>query len=143
MENHFKLDDFTFENQFADTSLPPELFSHEAHLRLAWIHIQRYGLQQAIDNICQQIQAFALKHGAKDKYHATITVAAVRTVYHFMLKEQKDSFKSFIRQHPRLKNNFKELLLSHYSAPLLFDSSSAKQEFVEPDLLPYDPMPIV
>ncbi len=45
MEEHFYLTDIQFERQFANCSLNPELFSHEAHLRLAWLHISKYGLK--------------------------------------------------------------------------------------------------
>jgi len=30
-------------------------FSHEAHLRLARIHITRYGIEKAVDNITRQL----------------------------------------------------------------------------------------
>jgi hypothetical protein len=42
-ELHFSLTDIEFENQFENGTLKPELFSHEAHVRLAWIHIKKYG----------------------------------------------------------------------------------------------------
>ncbi len=137
MENHYQLTDNEFERQFSDLSLTPTLFSHEAHLRLAWIHIRKYGIKKAIDNISQQIKLFATHHGDEDKYNETVTVAAVRTVYHFILKSSSENFSEFIREYPRLKNEFKGLIDSHYSTNI-FTSEKAKQEFMEPDLAPYD-----
>ena len=137
MKNHFTLSDDEFERQFANITLDPTLFSHEAHIRLAWIHISKYGVGQAIDNICQQIPAFAGFHGAPDKYHATVTVAAVRAVYHFMLKSRSGTFADFIDEFPRLKYNFMDLLHAHYGMDL-FQSELARTEYVEPDLLPFD-----
>ena len=54
MERHYQLTDNQFETQFADLSMDPTLFSHEAHLRLAWIHIKHHGVDKAIENICSQ-----------------------------------------------------------------------------------------
>lgn len=140
MEKHFDLTDHEFETQFADRSLEPSLFTHEAHLRLAWIHINRYGVEAAIDNICQQINAFATAHGDHDKFHKTVTVAAVRAVYHFILKSESGDFADFIAEHPRLKSSFKQLIDAHYGIDI-FKSEQARKEFIEPDLLPFDQIP--
>ena len=137
MESHFQLNDDQFKHQFEDLSLDPGWFSHEAHLRLAWVHIRTSGVTNAIDSITHQIKAFAKYHGDADKYNETVTVAAVRTVYHFMLKSSSSSFADFIAEFPRLKYEFKSLLNSHYSIDL-FKSDAAKSTFIEPDLLPYD-----
>ena len=37
MEQHYTLTDNEFEKQFQTSSLDPAIFTHEAHLRLAWI----------------------------------------------------------------------------------------------------------
>ncbi len=137
MEKHYELSDLDFEIQFADASLDPVLFSHEAHLRLAWIHITKYGIDKAIDNICSQIRTFATFHGDNDKYNETVIIAAVRAVYHFVLKSESGYFKDFILQFPRLKNKFGELLDSHYSLDI-FKSELAKKKYMHPDLLPFD-----
>lgn len=137
MEKHFELTDQEFETQFEKLTLHPVLFSHEAHIRLAWIHIKQYGLDQAIENICTQIKAFATFHGDADKYNHTVTIAAIRAVYHFMLKAGLDNFSDFITTHPRLKTSFKQLIESHYSTNI-FASSQAKEAYLAPDLLPFD-----
>lgn len=137
MEKHCELNDKEFEISFASTSFPPEVFSHEAHLRLAWIHIRNYGLDQAIKNINKQLFDFVNMLGAADKYNQTVTTAAVRAVYHFMLKSNANSFQEFILEEPRLKNQFKDLLFSHYKTDI-FKSEKAKIEYLEPELLPFD-----
>ncbi|TMM57390.1 hypothetical protein FEE95_12965 [Maribacter algarum] len=137
MENHFQLSDLEFEKLFERCELDPSLFSHEAHLRLAWIHISTYGIDVAVSNIQSQIKAFVKQVGAEDKYNATLTVAAIRAVYHFMLKSESTNFKDFIKEFPRLKNNFKELIDTHYGFDI-FNSKQAKTAFLEPDLLPFD-----
>jgi len=129
--------DFEFEHQFEVGVLPIELFTHEAHIRLAWIHITQYGIERAITNIVHQIKTYIIKHGAKDKFNKTLTVAAVRVVYHFILKTKTKDFETFIRENSRLVTHFKELLASHYGFDI-YNSEQAKKYYVEPDLLPFD-----
>jgi hypothetical protein len=124
-------------NEFSTCSLEPAIFSHEAHLRLAWIHINNYGIDRAIENITEQLQNFVTSLGAGDKYNKTVTISAIRAVYHFMLKSSTDTFQDFIAENPRLKNNFRELLSHHYTSDI-FKSEEAKKEYLEPELLPFD-----
>lgn len=136
MDAHFKLSDSEFEKQFQSFKIDPEMFSHEAHLRLAWIHIKNYGVERAIAIVQEQLKNFVEYLGAKDKYNVTLTVSAVRAVHHFMLKSESTNFKDFIFEFPRLKYNFKELLGQHYRVDI-FNSKEAKAKFLEPDLLPF------
>ncbi len=136
MESHYDLDDDQFEKQFQSADLPGDLFNHEAHLRLAWIHIHKYGCPAAIENITRQIRAYAAAVGAVGKYNHTLTIATVKTVDHFMRKSESNSFAAFIQEFPRLNTNFSQLLAVHYSA-FIFESEKARQDFVEPDLLPF------
>ena len=115
MISHHSLTDQQFEIQFDNCELAPELFSHEAHIRLAWIHITRYGIDQAITNILSQLRTYTRHVGAADKFNVTITVAACRAVYHFMLKSTTTTFTSFIKENERLLTQFKQLMEAHYS----------------------------
>ena len=137
MEKHYNLSDLEFEQQFVDCKLDPAIFSHEAHLRLAWININRYGMEQAEKNIQKQLQHFVESVGAKDKYNTTLTIAAIKAVGYFKEKSKADNFKDFIEEFPQLKNNFKALIGSHYSFDI-FNSNKAKTTFLEPDLIPFD-----
>lgn len=137
MEEHFKLTDSEFELKFENASLNPEVFTHEAHLRLAYIHIQKYGQEQAVKNICSQLLKFVTQLGAAAKFNKTVTVSAVKAVKHFMQKAESQNFEDFILEFPRLKYNFKELLAFHYKIDI-FNSETAKKEFLEPDLEPFE-----
>jgi hypothetical protein len=137
MKVHKQLTDTELEEKFANGTLNPALFDHKAHVRLAWIHISRYGLEKAIENMCAQIRRFAEAHGDKDKFNMTVTVAAVRAVNHFMLRSGARDFESFIKEHPRLIHSFRELLSHHYTTNIL-RSETAKREYLEPELLPFD-----
>ena len=136
MKSHNDLSDSEFEHQFATCTLNPDLFSHEAHLRLAWIHISTYGVDNAEYNIQKQLKIFVSFLGATDKYHHTVTIVAVRAVNHFMKSSNANNFKSFIIEFPQLKTDFKALKNSHYSIDI-FTSQAAKVEFLEPDEFPF------
>lgn len=135
-EDHLSLNNNDFDAQFANCILPPELFTHEAHLRLAWIHLDRHGLDLAKENIPLLIQNYVAHLGAQDKYHHTLTVAAVEIVNHFMKISETNNFSDFIAEFPQLKFEFKLLIGCHYSYNI-FDSKEAKLRYVEPDYSPF------
>lgn len=135
--NHLELTDLEFENQFEDCSLNPKLFTHEAHIRLAWIHITKYGLQQAEKNINSQILNFVTALNAQAKYNATVTIAGIKVVNHFILHSESKEFSPFKNENPRLFTDFKGLLMTHYKTNI-FESTEAKNNFIEPELLPFD-----
>lgn len=137
MEAHYQFTDDEFEKQFKFGLLHPSFFTHEAHLRLAWIHITKYGLENAIENVTGQLKNYTELHGVGAKYNETVTVAAVRAVFHFILNTKSNNFRDFIKQNPRLNFDFSKLLGYHYAFNI-FDSDKAREEYIEPDLLPFD-----
>lgn len=133
---HTQLSDSELIEQLENCTLNPTIFNHEAHLRLAWIHINTFGLEQAKENIQRQLQNFVEHLGATDKYHKTLTIVAIEAVNHFMKKSQSSTFKDFIIEFPQLKDNFKGLINSHYSFDI-FNSTTAKNEYLKPDIHPF------
>lgn len=138
IRHHYDIDDTTFEQQFATGTFPARLFSHEAHLRLAWIHLRRYGLEKALFNMRHQIRQFAIQVGVPDKYHETITSAAVYAVHHFMQKSAQSDFPAFIEANSALQHDFKSLINSHYSSDI-FKNEAARRTFIQPDVQPFLP----
>lgn len=137
IQHHSQLTDDQFIGQLIDTTLDPVLFNHEAHLRLAWCCINRYGIEEAINKVTSYLSAYVAALGATDKYNTTLTIAAVKAVYHFMLKSASTNFFDFIALNPRLNTDFKSLLFSHYATDI-FHTPEAKVKFLEPELLPFD-----
>lgn len=135
--NHNQLTDSNFIKQFKNGSLNPQIFNHEAHLRLAWLYIDKFGLKKAEKDVQKQLQDFVKIVGAKDKYHKTLTIVAIRTVNHFMQKFETNNFTDFINEFPQLKSDFKELVNTHYSFNI-FNSERARSEYIAPDLLPFE-----
>ena len=135
-KDHWTLTDQEFESQFENYTLKPGMFSHEAHIRLAYIHISKYGLAKAESNIVGQIKGFAESLGGSDKFNLTVTIAAVKTVHHFMEKSSAKNFKDFVKEFPQLVTDFKDLLWRHYGYNI-FSDKTAKNEYLEPALIPF------
>lgn len=137
MEDHYTLTDIEFVTSFKACTLSTSVFSHEAHLRLAWLYIKEEGLDHAIMRIQHDLKRYVAHWGAADKYNMTLTIVSVRAVYHFILKSKTHTFSEFIMEFPRLKYRFKELLAHHYKTDI-FNSETAKTKYLEPELLPFD-----
>ncbi|NNE27827.1 MAG: hypothetical protein HKN09_13355 [Saprospiraceae bacterium] len=136
MNDHFKLSDHEFEKVFADCSLPVHLFNHEAHLRLAWIKIKKLGSHTAEQEIQKQLKNYVDHYGASEKYHVTLTVAAVKIVDHFIRKSEASCFKSLLQEFPRLKHNFRDLIEAHYG-DTVYESDDARLNYMAPPILPF------
>ncbi|KGL62017.1 hypothetical protein [Polaribacter sp. Hel1_85] len=137
MERHWKISDTEFEEQFSSNKFRPLWFSHEAHLRLAWIYITKYGKEIALEKYSKQLQDFANKYNAEGKYNATVTFASIQIINHFIEKSDAYDFQDFINEFSQLKSNFKEIIATYYSGDV-FTSIEAKQHILLPDLKPFN-----
>lgn len=136
ISSHKQLSDDEYERQFERCTFKPRMFSHEAHLRLAYIHIKKYGVQQAESNMVKQIKAYAEFYGATNKFNKTVTIASVKAMNHFIEKATTESFQDLIQEFPKLVRDFKNILSRHYSFNV-FSDPKAKKEFILPDLLSF------
>ena len=137
MEKHYRFTDEVYEQKFRECKFPPLYFSHEAHLRLAYIHLKKYGLEQSIKNMCTQISDFAIKYGATMKFNATVTYASLQIMYHYMNKGRSDNFPDLMKEYPYLLEDFKGEIQKYYSWDV-FRSLEAKANIHEPDLKPFE-----
>lgn len=136
MDTHFDWSDEAFLRDFSNLEFPPALFNHEAHLRLAFIHLRRDGLEKSVVVFPQLLKAFVQSQGAMEKYHETLTVAGLFILDHFMKKNSGSDFRGLIENFPHLKDHFRELVAAHYSDKKL-QHPSAKSAYQIPDLLPF------
>ena len=119
MLSTLELNDDLLLEQIQDCTLNPDLFHHEAMLRLSWILINKYGLDEAIiinNNIKEQYFIKALK---SDKFNKTLTRAYTEIVQHFMDKTTSNDFDKLLKEFPRLKFDFKALVKTHYGYNIL------------------------
>lgn len=134
--------DQEFITQIESLTLHPHYFNHRGHLRLAWLYLNQYPLAVATEKTAVGIQNYATHLGASDKFHMTLTVAAVNVVNGRILPTQSTTFDQFLEQNRDLSNDFLGLLKQHYSSECLF-SRLAKEAYVEPDLRPFTEVEIV
>ncbi len=106
-------------------------FGHREHLELAWIYLERYPLEAAMQAMAAAIRQLAREHGAVSKYHQTMTLAWVQLVAVHRERWHADGFEEFIARNPQLLS--RDLLEEHYSPQLLW-SESARNDWIEPDL---------
>ena len=95
-EKHHLLTNQQFEKKFKDCTLNSVLFTHEAHLRLAYIHITTFGIETAIKNLCVQIAAFDQKFGDGKKFNKTVTIASAHVMNHFINRSESNNFNELL-----------------------------------------------
>jgi hypothetical protein len=112
-------------------------FHHRDHIKITYLYLRRYPLDEAIAKVRTGLQALAVAWSAPvddlDKgYHETMTQAWIRLV-HLTLSDwgAAESSDAFCDQQPQLMQ--KTRLELFYSRERLM-TWEAKREFVEPDL---------
>lgn len=127
--------DHEFEEQFANCTLPPAGFDHRGHLRIAWLHLQRFPLDEAISLTCTGIGRYAASLGAAGKFHWTVTEALMRLMHAGGAADPDLPFHRFLERQAALVADARGAVGRHYSDALLA-TDSARSGFVPPDLAP-------
>ncbi len=134
------LSDDDFLTAFEDGSLPIGNWNHRAHVRVAFLYLSRFELDEAIDRMRSGIKAYNAAHGVEDGplsgYHETTTLAFMRLI-HRAVQERgpfQDSHE-FCKRCPELLD--RRALLCYYTRDRIMEPA-AKTDFVEPDLAPLD-----
>ncbi len=133
-------DDRQFVNALESCTLAPELFDHRGHLRLAWLYLSEYSLEQAIARVCRSINAYASSLGATDKFHHTLTEAMTRIIHARMARTEAEDFDAFVQANNDLLTQAACVLGQHYSKAGL-NNAPARRRFVAPDLAPLPGLP--
>lgn len=128
-EKHYLLSNTELEDKFKNCELSPKHFTHEAHLRLAYLYIKKYGVKQAIKNISKQLINFDSKYGDGTKFNQRLTIAATKVVELYMKKTIASNFKDMLLEHPKLRSNFCDILRTHYK--LDFFKEEKEEEYIE------------
>lgn len=127
-----QLNDETFLASFDRRELDPEHFDHRGHLRMAWLHLKRYGLEEATSRVCGGICELASQFGAPDKYNHTLTEALIRIMAKRMEGSGQRGFEDFLAANTDLVSDARALLARYYSDELLY-SAEARRAWVAPD----------
>lgn len=126
-------DDDAFVAAFHAGRITNQNFHHRDHLRLAWVHIRRLGLNRAAEVVTSGIRLFAAEHGSADRYHDTMTRFWVRVVGMGLSRHPELTFDELLIAEPHLLD--KGLPFCHWSREAMA-SDSAKRQWVEPDVRP-------
>ncbi|MET2984157.1 hypothetical protein [Aureibaculum conchae] len=110
-EKHQLLTDKQFEKQFENCTLPPVLVTYEAHLRLAYIHVKKYGIKKAAVTLYKQLTAFNTKFGHVLILSKANIKAFVKLIYDFIKKATTTSFRGLLLEFPDLKTHLSALLI--------------------------------
>lgn len=113
-------------------------WTHEAHVRMAWLYLTRFPTAQALELVRTGIQKLNARVGSPDGYHETITAAFVRVIAARL--EPGEGYAAFRGRNPELFDRALAALLRHYTRERLH-SPEARRAFVEPDGAALPPAP--
>jgi hypothetical protein len=126
--------DEDFLRDFEETTLPKSDWTHRAHIRMAWLYLQRFSFDTALHRVKQGIVRYNSVHGVAGAYHETVTEAYVRVIAHrSTLRGAPSTFEAFALANADLLDRAASPLLLFYRKETLF-SDLARARFVEPDL---------
>jgi hypothetical protein len=133
------VDDGAFLTAFESVAIPLTEWNHRAHLRVAYLYLDRFPLEEAITRIRAGIQAYNAAQGIQDGpergYHETLTQMWMRILHGLRTSVGPEAgFDAFVERHPYL---LVRLLGRLYYTRERMMSERAKREFVEPDLTPF------
>jgi hypothetical protein len=118
-------------DQFEQCQLPQAQWTHEMHLAVALIYVQRWPESLALETMRDRIQRYNQSCGNPGGYHETITVLFIRRLAVYC--RDRISTESPSHQVLELAAQLNlDWLLSYYSKERLW-SEIARATFVEPD----------
>ncbi|HEX7829576.1 MAG TPA: hypothetical protein VF787_07960 [Thermoanaerobaculia bacterium] len=124
------MDDREFVAAFEDCSLPPSLFTHRQHVRLAWLYLREESLLGALTRFAEGLKRYATSLGASAKYHETITWAFLFVIHERMRGES--TFDDFAVANDDLFSW--NALMSRYYKSETLASDRARAAFLMPDV---------
>ena len=127
-------DDQEFLRRFEALSLAS--FSHEDHLRVAFVMLDHWTMNATIGLLRRELAAILNVVPGAPEYHETRTIAWIRLVAQARAGFN-GPFSDFLRLYPRLRRT--NLLDQYYSAAVL-GGAEARHRFVEPDLMALRPV---
>ena len=129
--------DVEFLNAFESCALPEGQWTHRAHVRMAWLYLQRLRLSQAIPIVREGIKRYNSSLKKSLSYHETITQAFLYLISdRITTGDGTLPFEHFCEQNPDLLDRQMSVLLKHYQKETLF-SQAARDTFISPDLFPF------
>jgi len=131
------MDDETLWKAFSDCTLTSAEWTHEAHLRMAFLHARQYSLDEAHLRLRAGIIRLNERHGLIETgargYFETLTRVWLVLVAHARERSRASSSRELLERCPELYD--RQLPARHYSRERLM-SVRARSIFVAPDREP-------
>ncbi len=125
--------DEDFLNAFEATGLCERDFDHAAHVRAAFLLIQRHGFAHAVPLYCRALQALTRHYGVPEKYHETITIAFLALINQRLSEMPDANWDDFCTQNADLFSG--NALLTYYT-PAQLAQPAARKTFQLPHRQP-------
>jgi hypothetical protein len=118
---------------FETCALPPDLFDHRLHVRVAWCYLrEEQQVLPALSRFTASLKRYAGNLGKLSIYHETITWAYLFLIHERMQRAPVTDFDTFAAQNRDLLE--KPPVLERYYRPETLSSDLARRVFVMPDL---------
>jgi len=125
------MNDDQFVAGFEDSSLAS--FHHADHVRMAFLHLRRYPVLEAVQRFSSSLMRFAAAKGQPDLYNETITWAFLFLIRERMARvKTRQTWAEFAAGNPDLLD-WKENVLARYYRTETLASDLAKSTFLLPD----------
>jgi hypothetical protein len=125
--------DDEFITAFENCTLPLESFRHADHVKMAFLHLKRYPLLEAIRQFSASLAKFAAAHGKTGLYNETITWAYLLLLQERLARtDRHQSWAQFAADNQDLLDWNDNVLKKYYRAETL-KSDLAKGTFLFPD----------
>jgi GNAT superfamily N-acetyltransferase len=136
-EKTFPLDDMALWGAFRHATLPEAEWTHRSHVRVAFLHLARWSLDEAHLRMRVGIIRLNARHGLEETpergYHETLTRVWLALIARACAQATHASSEALLAAHPELLD--RQLVTRFYSRPRLM-SVHARTVFVEPDIAP-------
>lgn len=138
MKHKLSKEDIRYFNAFQRCEIAVDEFNHKAHLKLAYILLVHYDVEEAYVKLKSYLLNFLKYNGVpENKFHETMTRAWLLAVKHFMhVSSVSENAEDFISNNDILSD--KEIMFTHYSRDLM-STELARTSFIAPDL---EPIPV-
>lgn len=118
--------------QFEACTLPPQAWTHAAHLSVALWYLHRLPRDEATRRIRSGIQRFNAANGKEQAYHETITLAWIEVIVGFLAARTAATPLAKLQRELLEHCGDKDFLLRFYARERLF-SETARGKWLPPD----------
>lgn len=94
--NHRQLSDREFLKQLEHGIMHPELFNHEAHIRMAWLYLTQKEINAGLKMISTVIRTLDNIYAGGKKYHHTITMFFSVIIFCTIQNDNAESWEEFV-----------------------------------------------